>query len=654
MSEEKRNIVKEDLFRLKFIQGAALSPDGKKVVYILNRYKTEKKDEKEEIQDQKSLWLADLESSTERQFTSEKTGGGSPAWSPDSKQIAFISDREGSPQVYVIPVDGGEARKLTNMPQGVGGGPLWSPDGKQIAFTAGPKLEAPPDPKKPYRVDRNIYRFDGAGYLDPLVQDVYLIGAEGGEPRQLTADRFSYSLQEWSPDGQEILLLASSAPDTFSFRPALRILQVNGKLLDPLKNWGMMLAAAWTPDSKEIVFAGTPLEKPIGSKADLWKMRRHGSEPVCLTQSLKEGVLGGLQPDMPVMMPQKFFISPDGQKLYVEVQKGGTVHVYEVSLNGEESIKQLTKGDKGITLEGMAGGTLLCAVSETNNPVDLFTTDLQGSELKRLTSINSEFLQGLNLPALEHLLYPSVDGVQVEGWFMKPPEGQGPYPTVLYIHGGPHSAFGYAFSFDFQMLAGAGYGVLFINHRASTGYGDEFSTAIKGDWGNLDYQDLMYGVDYAIQKGLADPDKLGVCGLSGGGNLSCWIIGQTRRFKAAVPENPVANWNSFYGVSDIGVDFAVAELGGHPYEIPEIYEKCSPVTYAHTCTTPTLFVQGECDYRCPTEQSEQMYTILKANGCIAEMLRLPNSPHAGSIIGPVELRQAQNDALLDWMNRYLM
>ncbi len=196
--------------------------------------------------------------------------------------------------------------------------------------------------------------------------------------------------------------------------------------------------------------------------------------------------------------------------------------------------------------------------------------------------------------------------------------------------------------------------VLFVNQRASTGYGNEFATAIKGDWGNLDYKDLMAGVDYAIEKGIADAERLGCCGISGGGNLSCWIVGQTERFKAAVPENPVTNWASFYGVSDIGPFFAAEELGGLPHEIPEVYARCSPITFAHRCTTPTLLVQGEHDWRCPTEQSEQFYAVLKANDCIVEMLRLPNSPHVGSIAGPPVLRRAQNEALLEWMNRYVL
>jgi dipeptidyl aminopeptidase/acylaminoacyl peptidase len=296
----------------------------------------------------------------------------------------------------------------------------------------------------------------------------------------------------------------------------------------------------------------------------------------------------------------------------------------------------------------------LAAVSTLTNPVDLVVANSDGSEEQQITRLNADLFAGLALPTLERLLFPGSDGVQVEGWLMKPSSGAAPYPTIMYIHGGPHSAFGHIFQFDYLMLAGAGYAVLFINQRASTGYGDAFSTAIKGDWGNLDYTDLMAGLDAAIAKGLVDGDRLGCGGLSGGGNLSCWIVGQTDRFKAAVPENPVTNWVSFYGVSDIGPVFSVDELGGKPHEIPEVYARCSPITYAHRCTTPTLLVQGEHDYRCPAEQSEQFYTVLKANGCIAEMVRLPGSSHGGSKVGAPAIRRAQNEALLGWMNKYVL
>lgn len=645
---EKRCVEKSDLFNFKFITESALSPDGKKVVYAVQTLDGEKEEQ------HSTLWLLLLESGESRQLTSGKGGDSAAVWSPDGKQIAFLSSRDGAPQIYLIAVDGGEARPLTAMKQAIGGGPVWSPDGKFIAFTAGPKGE-PPDPKKPYRVTRHVYRFDGMGYLDPIIQNIYVIAVEGGEPRQLTDTNYMKSALKWSPDGQEILFMASHQPDIHALKMSIQVIDLNEKLFDVTGDWGEVGGAAWLPDSKGIVFAGQVAGKPIGSKNDLWVINRHGGKPENRTAGLKVGVGGGIQPDFPFTRGANVCVAPEGEKAYINVQEGGAIRIFEIALKGKEEWKSIISAERSCMPVDVSSKEILYMVSDLQNPLDLYLAKRDGSKEKRLTEINKELLDGFKQPAVEHLLFKSADGETVEGWYMKPTTGaKAPYPTILYIHGGPHSAFGNMFSFDFQMLAGAGYGVLFINHRASMGYGDAFSTAIKGDWGNLDYKDLMAGVDDAIAKGLADPDKLGCCGLSGGGNLSCWIVGNTDRFKAAVPENPVANWNSFYGVSDIGVWFAVEELGGHPHEIPEIYTKCSPISYAHNCKTPTLMVQGECDYRCPAEQSEQFYTVLKANGCVVEMLRLPGSPHAGSIGGAPVVRKAQNDALLDWMDRYVL
>jgi dipeptidyl aminopeptidase/acylaminoacyl peptidase len=644
----RRGVLPEDYFNLKFIQGAALSPDGKKAIYQLERVN------EKELKALKSLWMVDLATGENRQFTAESTGANAPAWSPDGRQIAFIGVQNEAPQVFVIPTDGGEAYPITKMEQGVGGGPVWSPDGKTIAFTAGPKPVEKPDPKKPYRVTRSVYRFDGVGYLHDKVQDLYVIPAAGGEPKQLTNDAFSYSNPAWSPDGSQILFISTMDPEEFNLKMTMKITDLEGNARDLIKEWGEVSQAVWMPDGKRVLFTGTPAGKPIGTKIDLWLVSTKGGEPECRTAGLKVGVGGSLQPDMPALLMSKLCVDKAGHKAVCGVQEGGQVNLYEFALSGAEKWKKLLGGDQTSVVFGAAEGVLLYGVSTHQDPANLFVADPNGKNSRQVTRVNDELIGQWQEPEVEHLLYPSIDGVQVEGWLMKPPVGQAPYPTVLYIHGGPHSAFGHIFSFDFRLLNNAGFAVLFINHRASTGYGDEFSTAIKGDWGNLDYNDLMYGVDYAIAKGLSDGDKLGVCGLSGGGNLSSWIVGNTDRFKAAVPENPVTNWLSFYGVSDIGVWFSVEELGGHPHEIPEIYRKCSPITYAHHCTTPTLMVQGEMDFRCPAEQSEQFYTILKANGCVCEMLRLPFSPHVGSIAGMPVTRQAQNKALISWMKRYVL
>jgi dipeptidyl aminopeptidase/acylaminoacyl peptidase len=646
---QTRPVQPDDLFRLKLIQGAALAPDGSAVVYAVAQ--TADDGEEECI----ALWLQPVAGGAARQLTAGQSRDFAPRFSPDGRQVAFVSTRDVKPQIYTIAVDGGEARRLTDLPQGVAGGPVWSPDGSLLAFTAGPPGD-PPDYTKSYRLTRHVYRFDELGYLDGAVQNIYVVAASGGEARRLTDDDANNTAPAWSPDGRRILFGATMQPDTFrAYYPRLRLASLDGEIRDLTGDWGYAVSASWLPDGR-VVFCGQPYGRPIGSKNDLWVIDGAGGTPECRTADLPLHVGAGLQADMATALQQVPRVLPttDGRAAYVQVQDGGTVQIYRVALAGPADWAAIASGERSCFPLDVQAEQLLFAASALDNPLDLYLAGLDGAEERRLTQVNAELLAAWQLPTIKHLAFQGGDGVPVEGWLMQPAISAKPYPTILYIHGGPHSGFGHIFSFDFQMLAGAGYAVLLVNQRGSTGYGDAFATQIIGDWGNHDYHDLIAGVDAAIACGIADPDRLGVCGLSGGGNLSCWIVGQTDRFKAAVPENPVTNWVSFYGVSDIGPWFATSELGGHPHEIPEVYRRCSPITYAYRCTTPTLLIQGEADYRCPAEQSEQFYTVLKASGCTVEMLRLPDSSHAGSIRGKPALRRAQNTALLEWMQRYVL
>lgn len=650
---EIRTLQREDLFELRFLNGGQLSPDQTRVVYYVA--KIEAADDKE----YSTIFTLDRASSNSRQLTNGRAKDTIPVWSPDGNSIAFVSDRSGKAQLYLLPVDGGEARQLTQHERGIGiGGFAWSPDGNSIAYCAAPNPEPPNLSREPYRVDRVVYRFDAIGYLDDQVQDIFLLDLESGQARQLTDDRSNNINPRWSPDGATILYDANMGIDAErAITPDLMTVDLDGNCKTVLQGWTAISAASFTPDGEKVVFVGRPTDgKPIGTKSDLYVLDLATSEVDCRTAGLKVGVGGYLSMDMPVagISIANTAVSADGAYAYTAVQAGGTNHIYRVTLDGDEAWEAVTSGDCAIYPQSLVGDALLYARTELNAPPDLWLVDCASGNNERLTELNAGHLARINLPETEHLLWPSDDGVQVEGWYMKPAIGSAPYPTILYIHGGPHAAYGCAFHFDFQMLAGAGYGVLFLNHRASTGYGDEFSTAIKGDWGNLDYKDLMSGVDHAIALGLADAGRLGVCGTSGGGNLSCWVIGQTARFKAAIPQNPVTNWRSFYGTSDIGIWFGTQQMGGHPQEIPDVYERCSPITYAHNCTTPTLMVQSELDWRCPAEQSEQYYTVLKANGCVVEMLRQPGGAHGASIYGEINLRRAHNDAMLDWFARYVL
>lgn len=654
MSDVPRVMSKDDLFSFEWLQGAQLSPDGTKAIYAVSHVDTEKEEEFT------ALYLLDIESGSSRKMTSGKYSDSGATFSPDGKTIAFASKRGEKPQIHLLPVDGGESEQLTDLKQGASN-PNWSPDGSKIAFTAGIDYgedDAPDRSKQPYRVKRNIWRFDAIGDLDLAVSNLYVIDVESKESKQLSDDDALDGGIQWSPDSKRILYASSMLPDSWrGFKARYSITDLEGNNEEILSDWDSVGAPHWLSDGSGFVFVGSLEETKIGTHGNLFVYDLESGEYNNRTVGMELGILGGLEGRSPSFGQLRFIIgiTDDNQTAYVHVQKGGTVQIYNIALEGDVSYESLIGGERCIYLLDMKGDTLLFGADDINKTPDLYVAKTDGSNERQLTHINDEFLANIIMPEYINLQFKGSDGVDVEGWYVKPTNGaEAPYPTVLWIHGGPHGAQGNRFAFDTHMLTGAGYGVMFVNHRASTGYGDAFSTAIMGDWGNLDYKDLMAGVDYAIEEGLADGDKLGCCGISGGGNLSTWIVGQTDRFKAAIPQNPVTNWQSFYGVSDIGVWFSVKELGGHPHEIPEIYDVCSPITFAHRCTTPTLLIQTEHDWRCPAEQSEQFYTVLRANDCTVEMLRQPGGSHGGSIRGPIPLRTANLDAKLDWFNRYIL
>jgi dipeptidyl aminopeptidase/acylaminoacyl peptidase len=647
-SHSKRPIKAEDLFHLKSLLGAKFSPDGKRIVYCVSTVDLEKDEE------HASLWLMNVEDGKTIQLTSGVKKDYSPSWSPDGMKIAFLSTRDVLPRIYTIDMRGGEARLLSNIQQPVGSGPCWSPDGKWIAYSAGNIPEEGDALKKPYRINRHVYRFDSVGYLHRFVQNVYIISAEGGNPRQLTHDEYVNLNPKWSPDGQEILYAANFNPQSHIYVASYRLVETNGNShsINGLENFEIS-DAAWAPDGRHILFVGKKSGTVRGTKNDLWVTGRHGGEVTCRSKNLAGGVGAGVQPDFPVGLSRFLTADKKTNQVYVEVLDWGRVNIYKIALEGDQSCSKVTDGDQSAVLCDMHADKILYGRLDMFTPPELNISDLDGKNASQCTHLNDGIVSEWIRPKIEHLVYPGAEGVTVEGWLMKPIVGEPPYPTILYIHGGPNDAFGHTFTFDFQLLAANGYAVIYINPQGSEGYGNEFAANTLLDWGNRDYRDLMLGIDLAIEKGWTDPNRLGVSGISYGGYMTSWIIGQTDRFKAAIPENPVTDLVSLYGTSDIAPWVCELYFGGKPQETPEIYRKCSPVTYAHRCTTPTLIIQGEMDYRCPVGQSEELYAILKANGCLVEMARVPGGSHPMSIMGEPGVRKYQNEIMLNWFDRFV-
>jgi len=650
-----RPIAPEDLFRFRFVVAADLAPDRTRVAFAQTRIAPGEDEDSGEVE-HSDLHLLDVESGAVRRLTFNDSTNSAPAISPDGSTVAFTSSRTEKPQLWLLPLDGGEPRRLTDLPQGVGGGAVWSPDGTKIAFTAGPQDE-PRKPELPYRVTRTMWRFDGIGVLDDAVQDVYVVDAvdAAAEPRRLTDDRFMNSQPKWSPDGRSLVYIASHDPDSYELVSRLRRVDLEGTVTDLTAPDGLVGSHAPMADGRIVYILFFEPDKVMGARPSLYVLDPATGTRTSRGAGVEGHIEGGVQPDNPAagLGEGQLLLTEDGDVL-VTVHTGGEVAIVRIALDGPESHAVVAGGNRVCVPLSARGRGLLFGAFGFTEPGDLHLADLDTGKERRLTHVNDDVLAELDLPAVVPLRFSSIDGAPVEGWFLRRAGSDEALPTVLSIHGGPHSGWGAQFNFDHLMFAGAGYGVLLVNQRASTGYGDAFATAIRGDWGNLDYADLMAGVDHAIDEGLADPDRLGVFGISGGGNLTGWVIGHTDRFKAACPENPVFNWFSMYGTSDLGADFSVRELGGTPYEAEDVYRRCSPITYAARVTTPTLFLQHESDFRCPAEQTEQFFTVLRVNGVPAEMLRFPNTPHAGSILGPISHRRAQNEALLGWMNRHVL
>ena len=318
-----------------------------------------------------------------------------------------------------------------------------------------------------------------------------------------------------------------------------------------------------------------------------------------------------------------------------------------MALDGPEAVEQVVATDGSAFLADFHPGRgILYLATSFLEPPDL----MLGAD--RITALNADLLAGVARPRLRSLEVTAPDGLRTQAWALTP-AGEGPWPTVLQVHGGPYAAAaGSVYMIEFELLASAGFAVLTGNFRGSLGYGSEFSRQMAGDWGrkgSLDHHALL---DEAIRTGIADSDRLGVYGISHGGFAACWLTATSDRFKAAVAENPITSFTTWFATMDTAWWFR-GEFGGTPDDVPEVYRERSPLTYAPACATPLLLIVGESDMVCHPIESEQFYRVLKSRGVPTAMLRLPGSSHGGTHTGPVPARIAQDQALVEWFSRYL-
>lgn len=675
-----RSITIEDLYKFKFVSRPRISPDGVRVAMVVTTIDERKHEYRS------SIWVAPTTGGEARRFTSGPANASSPVWSPDGRFLAFVSEREGEPntqdskeqkkqgkgkpQIWLLPLDGGEAYQLTFMEHGASS-PVWSPDGKTVLFSAevGPADPETEDGKKLPKarvIDRLWYRLDGVGFIYERRSHLFLVGINGGTPQQLTDGDWDDGDAVWSPDGTQVAFASNHAEDRWTI-PGSDIYTLtiqDGKagelrcLTDGTMGAG---SPSWSPDGKTIAFVASAKFRSAGHTY-LYTIPANATQAKAtnITPEFDGTCMDWTNSDIgdEHLMPAPAW-SSDGMKLYTLAAYHGATRLYTIPVSGAgKEPATLTPGDihiRDFSIDS-AKNKLALLIGDATRPQEIFVgSTATTGELKRITGFNDELFNELTLTTPEYMPYKGADGWDMDGWILKPLDfdPNKKYPLVVEIHGGPQTQYGYGFFHEMQMLVAEGYVVLYTNPRGSCGYGYEFALAVRGAWGEKDSFDIMHGVDALLQRGYIDESRMGVTGGSYGGFMTNWLIGHNDRFKVAVTDRCVFNLASMFGSGDIGWDLGYDNLETTPWESLEKYMHMSPVNYVQNMHTPLLIIHSEQDLRCPIEQAEQLFTALKWMGREVQMVRFEGQSHGLSRGGHPKLRLERLHHIQSWFAKYL-
>jgi dipeptidyl aminopeptidase/acylaminoacyl peptidase len=654
MPEAKR-LHSIDVFQLEYADDVQISPDGSRIVYVRVSHDimTDRA--------RRNLWIVNADGTNNRPLRSESKNFSSPRWSPDGTRIAYVSAAEGSPQLYVRWMDSGQTALLTNLVEAPGA-ITWSPDGKSLAFTQLVPIDKPPLAKAPPKpegatwappvkvIDSTVYRADGEGFLENGYSHVFVVSAEGGTPRQVTDGNFNHGGPlSYMPDGKRLVFSANRGEDWELDPVEGEIFSVDLatlKLEQLTKRDGPDNSPVVSPDGRRIAYLGFDDRLQGYQVTRLYVMDVDGRNPRDVTAKF----------DRDIENPRW---SADGRGLYFAydergvkklgfVTLDGKVRTLAENLGGTDLGRPYTSGMFSVARNGRAAFTS----NSPSRPSDVAVVT-PGGGARVLTSLNDDLFGNKTLGEVKRIAWKSGhDQREIEGWVITPPDFDAAkkYPLILEIHGGPFTAYGPNYTTELQLMAAAGYVVLYTNPRGSTSYGEEFGNLIHHAYPGNDYDDLMSGVDAVIAEGYVDPQNLFVTGGSGGGVLTAWIVGKTDRFRAAVVAKPVINWASFALTSDVTPFFYKYWFGAQPWEQPEQYWKRSPLSLVGNVKTPTMLLTGEADYRTPIAESEQYYQALKLRKVDTMMVRIPEASH-GMVARPSNLI-AKVDNILAWFEKY--
>ena len=671
-STTKRPITEKDFLRFTWVADPQISPDGSRVAYVL--VTVNEKDDRYET----SLWVVASAGGDQPRRLTAGPYDSSPRWSPDGRTLAFNRAGERDPsQIYLLPLSGGEAVKLTDLPKGASPA-VWSPAGKTIAFVSSTTAEdleqkkkggTPPKKSDVRVITRAVYRFNGAGWLDPSsVSHIWTVPVdsnriEPAEARQLTSGAYSESDPEWSSDGKRVYFISNRIDEPYLYPPdsnAYWIEAVGGEPRTLIDIDGPVGDLAATPDGARFAFSGfiNPAKVQSDQQADVFVFAN--GKATNLTEAydyeIGSSVAGDQRPprgggDQPLVW------TTDGKSLILATTEHGRGNFVKIN-TASAAIDHLSTGDHDIIAYTATADASKFAVTMTDTVrvCDLFLFEPAGKKFTQLTHHNDGLFSELDVKAPEEIWYTSFDGKKINGWILKPPDfdASKKYPMILQIHGGPHIPYGHTMYHEMLWMAAKGYVVLFTNPRGSTSYGQEFSNSIQYHYPGDDYKDLMAGVDEVIKRGYIDERRMGVTGGSGGGLLTNWTVTQTNRFAAAVSQRSVADWLGFWYTADFTL-FTPSWFRSVPFRDPEEFLARSPVRYADKITTPMMFVEGDSDLRTPpTQGGEAMFRALKVQKKVAVMVRFPGETHDLSRSGKPSHRIERLQHIVNWFDKYLM
>jgi dipeptidyl aminopeptidase/acylaminoacyl peptidase len=632
---ERAPITFDDFIQIKRVSDPQLSPDGAHIAFVISVMDKAKNSSNSDI------WILPSEGGEPWQLTSSPKADFNPRWSPDGKQIAFISTRKGSPQIWMIDPSGGEAYQLTDISTGAMG-VLWSPTGKHLAFTSSVFPECETDecnkkknkerdesPVKAQVFDELLFRHWN-GWRDGKRSHVFVVSAEGGQPKDVTPGDFDsppISLGSghdyaFSPDGKEICFVRNIDPEirmAIGTNNDLFITPVEGGTITQLtENRANDNSPHYSPDQKYIAYRAMARPGFEADKYSLILFDRQNKTKKNLTEKLDASV-------------GQILWTADSAALFITYGHRGRSALARISLKDgsiQPVLKGHTFGSVNISPDGAEAILLKQAVDQ---PPELFALDLQSKKLDPLSHINTNLLSKLELNPAEEFWFQGARGEKVHGFFLRPPRfnPQNKYPLLMLIHGGPQGAFHDDFHFRWNagMFSTPGYVVAMINFHGSTGYGQDFTDSISGDWGGKPFEDIMLGLDYLLSHyEFIDGNKLAAAGGSYGGYMVNWIEGHTERFDCLISHAGVFDLRSMYGATE-ELWFPEWDLRGTPWSNAEMYAKWSPSFYVHDFKTPCLVIHGQLDFRVPVTQGFQLFTSLQRKGIPSKLLYYPDEGH---------------------------